>query len=136
MAGWVLYCIALVTSGDWTSRYEAWNIRVAFGSIIRKRCKTGVLYPEIRESTNQKSSKGDSAYSDPELLRDYIRVRPDAFRLPSNAGYVARTELAQAREKYLCEIMRLSASVQLLWSSGCGFNPQALRHMGRFQLPW
>jgi len=104
MAGRVLYCIVLVTSGGWASRYEAWNIRVAFGSIIRKRCKTSMLCPEIREGTDQNSSTGDSAYSDPELLRDYIRVQPDAFRLPSNAGYVVRTELAQARGKDLCQI--------------------------------
>ena len=86
MAGWVLYCTALVTSGDWASRYEAWNIGVAFGSMARKGCKTGVLYPEIRESTNQNSITGGWAYSDPVLLRDYGGVRPDAFRLPSNAG--------------------------------------------------
>ena len=85
MAGWVLYCIALVTSGDWASRYEAWIIREAFGSMARKGCKMSVFYPEIRESTNQNSSTRDSAYSDPVLLRDYVRVRPDAFRLPLNA---------------------------------------------------
>ena len=67
------YCPVLHWSllDDWASRYEAWNIAVASGSIIRKRDKMSVLYPEIRENTNQKSSTGDSAYSYTVLLRDY-----------------------------------------------------------------
>jgi len=133
MAGRVLYCIVLVTSGDWASRYEAWNIRVAFGSIIKKRCKTSVLYPEVRENTKQNSSTGDSAYSDPELLRDYIRVQPDAFRLPSNAGYVVRTELAQARGKDLCQIHATVGSRSTSLAKRMRIQPQALRDLlGRF----
>jgi len=75
---------------------------------------------------------GDSAYSDPELLRDYIRVRLDAFRLPSNVGYVVRTELAQARKKPLSNLCDCRLPFSFSGRVG-GFNPQALRDMlGRF----
>ena len=76
---------------------------------------------------------GDSAYSDPELLRDYIRVQPDAFQLPSNAGYVVRTELAQARGKDLCQIHATVGSRSTSLAKRMRIQPQALRDLlGRF----
>ena len=59
--GRVEYCTVLRWSllDDWASRYEDWNIGVAFGSMVGKGCKTSAFCLEIRESTNQKSSIGD-----------------------------------------------------------------------------
>ena len=79
--GTVLYC----AGHFWrlNLRYEAPDIRVAFGSLARKMMAS----LEIRESTNLSSSTGDSGIVTPSYSRTTYE-RPDTSWLPSNTSII------------------------------------------------